>query len=163
MSKVVILSGGPGSGKTTLAHMLGRTRSLCSADDAFEMDGAYVFDPLRLAEAHASCFRHFMAACAGGKDEFIVVHNTSMSNWERAPYVACAQAYNLPYLVVTLNVHPVASGPRNVHSVPAERLYAMWERREAVLPFWPHLQLEPCGFSEIDEKWVKPVLEYFVK
>lgn len=168
---IVILSGIPGSGKTTLAHALcvkpgNKFRWMGAADDVFETPEGYKFDYTKLSEAHGTCFRGFIHASMTSKtphDEWIVVHNTALSNWEKSQYVGVAQAYSIPYLIVSLNVHPLLAGPRNTHEVPADRIMAMWERREKILPFWTQLQLEPCEKEEMQEKWVKPILEHFAK
>lgn len=118
-----ILRGVSGSGKTTLAKLL---KSLLENSDAFSADdffynkdGVYKFDRTKLHYAHASCQVRVAEAMETRKVYNIIVHNTSTSEKELAPYLALAKkhGYKVTSLVVE-NRH----GSDSVHSVPQEVL-----------------------------------------
>lgn len=98
--KVIILSGLSGSGKSTYANALGGV--VCSADDFFvNDDGKYVFDPAKLQDAHAYCFRSFLEALQG-TNETIVVDNTNTRVEEISPYVLASHAFGIEPKIVTV-------------------------------------------------------------
>lgn len=134
-SRVIILSGIPGSGKSTYSkQFLGAT--ICSADQYFMRTGTYKFDPSKLGEAHGSCLKKFIEACQGRGT--IIVDNTNTSAMEIAPYFAVAQAYVLPVELVTFNCDPVICAARNTHGVglgACERMAAAIASR-TLPPFW---------------------------
>ena len=123
MKELIILRGLPGSGKTTLAKVIGGI--LCAADDYFDGKHGYVFDPSKLPQAHQACQQRAAVAAAAGMTP-IVVHNTASQRWEIRPYARIAEAYGYRLHVVT-----VEGDHGSVHDVPAatvERMRAQWER-----------------------------------
>lgn len=141
---LTILIGLPRSGKSTLAHhrsgVLDESGGLAvvvSADDFFTGPDGYRFDPALLGEAHADCFRRCLDAMDAGHD--VIVDNTNLSNWERAPYVLAAQArgYRVCFVRMSASAEECAARPDNGHGVPADAIRRMEERLEPVLPFWP--------------------------
>ena len=94
--RIIVLQGVSGSGKSTAAkaaaqgfRVAGRSVAIVSADDYFmrvHVDGStsYEFDPSKLGEAHASCFRRYLDALQTGVD-VIFVDNTSTTTMEVAP------------------------------------------------------------------------------
>jgi hypothetical protein len=151
MSKrVVIMSGIPGSGKDTYAHSLPMPsghKALISADQFFTMsDGYYKFDPSKLEQAHADCFRRFIeqVACPW-KDippPLIVVCNTNTEAWEIAPYYQASLAFGWEPEIITLRcgtMEEVAKcAQRNIHGCPPAAVYAMHRRlkERRLPPFW---------------------------
>jgi predicted kinase len=134
--KVVILSGIPGSGKSTVAKGYSKAKSF-SADHYFvSEDGVYRFDVTKLGEAHGECLRLFVEEVYNGThdpfsdDRTLVVDNTNLSCCEIAPYVAIAQAYGLEIELVTVLCDPAIAAKRCVHGVPTHAVLAMARRLE---------------------------------
>lgn len=156
----------------------GHTMRIFSADLFFvnKQTGAYEFDPQKIGQAHSACMRAYVEAvqhCLGvagahvtilrgvpgsGKSTWakthaaeldIVVDNTAPGNVDVAPYAALAQAYGVPYEVVTIRVDPAVAAARNVHGVPHEVVEKMakWldHGTETLMPWWPHRLIENAG------------------
>jgi hypothetical protein len=125
MSKVIILSGLSGSGKSTYANKLQLqykgTYSIVSADHYFtEPGGHYHFDAGKLGEAHAICFRNYLYDLQHGQTIGIVgviVDNTNLSETEISPYMLGAAAFGYDAEIVTLLCHPDTAAARNVHGL----------------------------------------------
>ena len=118
--RVVILSGIPGSGKTTYANNLRGHVVKCSADDFFYRNGSYHFDPSQLGRAHGECLKKFAGNLAkpdSVKPDFLVVDNTNTTTLELAPYVSLAMAYGKFPELVTFLVNYKLGAKRNKHNV----------------------------------------------
>lgn len=116
--RVVILSGIPGSGKTTYANNLKGHVVKCSADDFFHRDGSYKFDPSQLSRAHGECLRKFaenLAKPDSVKPDFLVVDNMNTTTLELAPYVSLAMAYGKFPELMTFLVNYKLGAKRNKH------------------------------------------------
>lgn len=138
--KVIILSGLPGSGKSTFVKSLGKGAEVVSADSFFIVNGEYKFDVAKLGEAHNKCLRDFntlLALCAE-EETVLVVDNTNTTVLELAPYVALAQAYDHEVELHTFHVSPEVSAKRNVHGVTLKTCEHMAKRlKDRVLPpYW---------------------------
>lgn len=144
-TKVIIMRGLPGSGKTTHLKMLDEMSdvgNIIVSTDKFTglYDSNGVFHPELLSAAHDYCFATFSRACAlttAGEMEprFIAVDNTNITLAEINPYRMVARRHGLPvefhvfepeYNRATLEklFH------RNKHGVPfltIERMAARWE------------------------------------
>ena len=146
--KIVILRGISGSGKSTYAKKLesqvvkeGGEPYRVSADQYFLSGGGYAFDPAKLPEAHNSCLRRYMAGANDiyrelGHIDLIIVDNTNTQLWEMAPYVAIAEAYNIPYEIVHVVCPVEVALERNAHNVPEDTLRKQADRFEEPLPWW---------------------------
>lgn len=135
-----IMRGIPGSGKSTIAAGLGL---VISADDHFMVEGEYRFDPTRIAEAHASCFRRAVLLAQGAKKAPFVIDNTNCTNIEVAPYVLLAQAYGWKHQIVAIQTESAyvadICARRNTHGVPIERvtaMHALLSKELAATPPW---------------------------
>jgi len=132
---LILLRGIPGSGKTTLGHVILKwlssdTTDVLSADDFFmDEKGNYNFDITKIKEAHNDC----QVRCANKmKNEFskIVVANTFTQKWEMEKYYEMAERYNYRvHSVIVENRH----GGINEHDVPDETIQKMRNRFEVKL------------------------------
>lgn len=93
---VVLTSGPSGCGKThyireLCARMLREdlTYAVCSADDAFMVDGEYVWDPEKINTAHADCLSKFTNSLIEGVP-YVCVDNTNIHLWEIQRYIDIA-------------------------------------------------------------------------
>ena len=148
MTTVMIIRGLPGTGKDayldSLAKEDGLTIARCSADDYFMQDGKYVFDPMKLTDAHDSCFKSFVEICDTPMPRLdaIAVCNTNTSLFEISPYLMYARHKKLPIEIVEISAPGVSFehlAERNLHGVPAQGIEGMMGRWEKSLPFWPQV------------------------
>lgn len=113
--KVTILRGISGSGKSTWVKNNAVNATIVSADNFFvQEDGEYVFDEMKIHEAHQACYREFLAALER-KDALIVVDNTNITAWEMSPYILAAEVYGYVVEILTLRCDPeVAIARKNL-------------------------------------------------
>lgn len=135
MQKVIIMRGVPGAGKSTWVKRNHPQAFVCSADDYFEKDGAYKFDVRKLGEAHAFCMSAFLHVMNDPAHPVVIVDNTNIRYAEMSPYVLVGQAFGCSIEVATIATHPDVSARRNVHSVPAEKVYRAWDAFEQLPNF----------------------------
>jgi predicted kinase len=119
--KLTIIRGLPGSGKSTEAKRICALTGAkhVESDMFFMIDGAYLYIPEKIAEAHAWCLQQVRSLLAAGND--VVVSNTFTQKWEMAPYLE---------LGVPTEVVEMKSQYENVHGVNAatlERMRLGWE------------------------------------
>lgn len=118
---LIIIRGIPGSGKSTLA------KKLCAllngvhyeTDMFFEQSGSYVFDPTKLAEAHAWCFAKVKESLASGN--LTIVANTFCQDTHMRPYMELAK-----HIVIQLD-----TSYGSVHNVPDYAIERMKEQLRA--------------------------------
>jgi len=132
MDKILYLTRGlPGSGKTTLAHQLTNSHSICEADKFFyDKEGNYNWDGDKLNEAHNWCVSEVKVRMMDNarNEQFypiIVVSNTFTMESEMEPYIELAKKYG--YIVISLileNRH----GSVSKHNVPIKSLNKMEQR-----------------------------------
>ena len=126
MKSLILIRGVPGSGKTTLAHMLQQTlvhwHWHYEADNFFvNDDGEYVFDASKLGEAHATCFKQ--TAYSLSVSEGVIVSNTFTTLKELRPYFELAKKHDIrPVVYLAQNQF------KSVHGVPEEAMERMRNR-----------------------------------
>lgn len=101
MSKLVIMRGVSGSGKSTRAKEIakmtksaGQSVYICSADDYFidRSSGRYEFDAKKLGGAHSWCKTKAETAMDLGVD-VVIIDNTNTKRWEFQAYIELAEAF----------------------------------------------------------------------
>ncbi len=129
--KVTILSGVPGSGKSTYARNLGA--DVVSADDYLPLkpQGA------DFGIAHAKCMAYFQLLVMQHVAH-VVVDNTNTTAVEIAPYYLVAQAHDAEVTVLRFTCDAEAAFRRNVHQVPFQTFAVMLANflRRDVMPWW---------------------------
>lgn len=140
-----LIRGLPGSGKTTFAHTLldGLELGSChfEADDWFEKEDGYEFDPTQIKDAHSHCLERTKQALE--EEKSVIVSNTFTQLWEMAPYVelhtqsfyyprgSSNLSFKIPLTVVDLydqGYGDTALSTKNRHDVPIEAIRRMRER-----------------------------------
>ena len=127
---ITLVRGLPGAGKTTRAVELNRPVTV-AADDYFEHDGEYRFDPKSLPQAHAWCLDQATQGLRAGHD--VVVHNTFTTRWEMEPYLNLAASMGLSVGIVDEfdgGCSDEELAERNTHGVPLVTIKGMRERWE---------------------------------
>ena len=119
-TRLILLRGVIGAGKTTLAKTIAPDSEICCADDFFtDGNGNYNFNPSQLGAAHKYCQEKFLKLCDDPSTHTIVVANTNTKESDFNFYLKEAQKRNMMIFSLVLeNRH----GGQNVHSVPEEVL-----------------------------------------
>jgi len=153
--QVILMSGISGSGKNTyIKSRFGGDDvvKVFSADDYFERDGDYNFDPSQLPFAHGQCLRNFINTVAIAPNgaagpmttDVVVVNNTNLTTEELSPYVAIASAYGHPIELVTIHCPPHIAAARSLHVNSFPICKSMHDRLMArkLPPFWKLTQIQ---------------------
>lgn len=148
--KVYIMSGIPGSGKSTWIKQHSGIHPndilICSADN-FHVgtDGVYRFDPKNISHAHNYCLSQYLNFLNDGPERHrrsgvkaLFVDNTNLAGWEIAPYYRLAEMMRYEVEIVRIWCDPLVAAQRNVHDVPMDRVFAMYQTmlRETFPPQW---------------------------
>jgi uridine kinase len=111
---VIIVRGVSGVGKTTFANIVAEPKIVCTADDYFEQNGKYNFDPTKLGDAHRQSMSRFDQALINPSIKNIVVANTNVKPSDYRYYVDKANEAGVKVIYVVLekrhdnpNVHNV--------------------------------------------------------
>jgi uridine kinase len=136
MSKLIIVRGPQGSGKTTFSNRL--TRSLIKfgykptdichfeADQFFEdEDGNYNFDGTKLWLAHKECLEKTKKCLL--RDKLVIVSNTFATKKELKPYFDFADEND-----ISVDVYRCTGEYQNVHNVPEEVVIAKRKQMEDI-------------------------------
>lgn len=123
MSKLIIVRGLPGSGKSTVAK--GFPYFHVEADMFFMKDGSYQFDPTKISNAHRWCSDMVIGAMNKGMD--VVVSNTFTQKWEMERYLK--EATDRSYEVT---IFRCTGSYGNTHNLPVEAMERMSARFENI-------------------------------
>jgi len=122
MSKLILVRGIPGSGKSTYARSLGIPDHF-EADMYFEKFHGGAFVPAEIKKAHEWCQSQATTAMAKGRD--VVVSNTFVRKWEMEFYLNAAKTLGIEVEIVVCR-----GNFQNVHGVPPEKVAEMARRFE---------------------------------
>ncbi|XP_026564559.1 uncharacterized protein LOC113441653 isoform X2 [Pseudonaja textilis] len=150
--RLLMLRGLPGSGKTTLSHILrGQSYNgiVFSTDDYFhQINGCWSYNVSQLGTAHEWNQNRAKEAMDLGRSP-IIIDNTNTQAWEMKPYVKAAleKGYHVEFHEPDTwwKFNPEELEKRNKHGVSREKIVQMLERYEyqisipivmnSVLPF----------------------------
>ncbi|KKN43561.1 hypothetical protein LCGC14_0702080 [marine sediment metagenome] len=169
MAKVFVYTGLPGSGKSSVIKKRHPNAKVFSVDDYFMVGDKYEFDPTKIGEAHADCFRRYIDCVrkfqwifdyrpgaemwdprAFGYHHDVVVDNTNTTTMEIAPYMLAAAAFYCEAEVITIKCAPQVAFDRNIHGVPLEAHQGLRDNLNArELPaWWTHTEIDMAETSE---------------
>lgn len=146
--QVIILMGVPGAGKSTwirgTPEFQQKNFYICNSDRfLYDENGSYKWTPERQSRAHRDCLREYVQVIVNSyynNYETIFVDNTNITLAELAPYVAVAQAFDVPVKIVHIEAaDPERAWERNQHNVPSDVHCGMaWKLLETLrqLPSW---------------------------
>jgi predicted kinase len=122
-----LIRGVPGAGKSTFAEQLRRAgliTQFLEADKYFiDSEGKYIFDPVKLSEAHDWCqTRAKMYLFAG---DSVAVSNTSTTEKEVAVYQRLAELTGANFVSIIIENR---NNTESIHNVPAEKIQQMKDR-----------------------------------
>lgn len=122
MSKLILVRGLPGSGKSTYAKETYRRALHFEADMFFESaNGVYEYDRNLSSAAHDWCFGNTAKALRYGFD--VVVSNTFCAEWEMEKYLWLAPLVNAELEIVEMRTQY-----GSIHDVPDEVIARMKQR-----------------------------------
>ncbi|XP_029458520.1 NEDD4-binding protein 2-like 2 isoform X2 [Rhinatrema bivittatum] len=133
---LILLRGVPGSGKTTLAHVLldqNPDGTVLSTDDYFHHEDGYTYDVSLLGDAHEWNQNRAKEAMDEGISP-VIIDNTNIQRWEMKPYVEMAieKGYRVqfhePETWWKLDAGELEK--KNKHGVPREKIVQMLDRYE---------------------------------
>ena len=126
-----IIRGVPGTGKTTLAHILAGPSQAAADDFMIGSSGQYEFDPSKLSEAHEKCLEKIVYFLKAGATK-VAVHNTFTTKREMAPYIKAGEEHGYVVQILTCE-----TSHGSIHGVPDTTIQRMRDRFEPIEYYAP--------------------------
>lgn len=126
MTKLVLIRGLPGSGKSTMAKTLYKDLVHVEADMFYIDNGVYKFDAKKISSVHWWCQTKTLMNLINEKS--VVVSNTFVKAWELQPYIKMAEE-----LMIDIEIITATGNYSNIHGVPQttiDRMENNWEEFE---------------------------------
>ena len=139
MDTIYIMSGLPGSGKSTWVRSNLKGPFIASADSYFTRHGVYRFEAAKLPAAHNACWGRFVGLVVR-KCPTIVVDNTNLTWLDCSRYVLVGLERGYRVVLVRCECSVTEAAARNIHGVGAEHLERMATR---VLEIPPDILANP--------------------
>jgi hypothetical protein len=133
---VVVMSGLPGSGKTTIANMLLKecisytTIEIFSTDELFMIDGKYQYDSSKIAINHKINYDKYCASTANIK----IIDNCNLTPSEYQLYFTHAKSLGSVCILLATKETDINVLSRNIHSVSRSKLKYLHDKRKTPLP-----------------------------
>lgn len=128
MSKIILIRGIPGSGKSTKAQELAESGEAFTYHETdkywIRPDGVYDFNPKLIKQAHAHCLS-VTTSWIEDFDKNIAVSNTFTQLWEMQPYLDLAEKNNYD-----VKVFRCTANYGSIHNVPESTIQKMKDRFE---------------------------------
>lgn len=143
MTRVVILRGIPGSGKSTWTEKNLGLQDLVSSADRFMVDekGQYDFSRDKLDDVHRKCLKRFVLGITPSSSEGpfagppnVVVDNTNTLFEHMKIYLDLARAFSCGIRIVRMDCPIDVARARQRHAVPIQTLERMQRNLEIPLP-----------------------------
>ncbi len=149
MSKVYIMRGLPGSGKTSwVAKNVPNYTGYFSVDRERTTHTGYAKDITwqRKCQYHNDVLAHF-AKCVsrGNKDEIYVVDNCNLEVHMIAPYYRLAEAFDYEIEIVEMQTPLSICESRNLHGVTYQQLTQLSENIEGLPKHWRVTCVDGCN------------------
>lgn len=122
---LILVRGIPGSGKTTYVNKNLKGYKHYEADQYFEKDGEYKFNPQDIKKAHSECFQNTKRSLKNG--DKVVVSNTFTKKWELANYLKLANELDKKVKILR-----TTKQFKNTHGVPEDKVKEMIKRFEDI-------------------------------
>jgi predicted kinase len=154
VTKVVILQGTSGSGKSTWARQQPGS-IIVSADHALvDPDGVYRFSPERQSEGHKRCLREYASLLLrryeGSPEVQVIVDNTNTRALFMEPYVSLAGAFNIPVEILSFRAPADVCAARNNERAPMSVVKEMSETIGDVFHMPGHWERNGVTYRVID-------------
>ena len=132
MSKLIIVRGLPGAGKSTFAKAVFPELEHVEADQYFMKNGEYNFNKFKLHSAHSYCYNKVLGLLHEGKG--VVVSNTFVTRSDIIDYL-CIEDLVSDIQIYIFELH---TNFGSIHNVPEDTINRMKHRWQNIPSYWKY-------------------------